>query len=81
MNCEVCNQDHKNATGYVLVRPYGSSTIMFYAVRCPKGCDHGQALGEPICKKPTIRLVYDPDVENGGTKCGLFSPHGQIMRV
>ena len=42
MNCSICNKDGKNATGYVLVRPYGSSTIMFYAVRCPGGCDHGK---------------------------------------
>ena len=42
MNCPICNPDGKNKTGHVLVQPYGSSTICWYAVRCPKGCDHGE---------------------------------------
>ena len=39
--CPICNPDGRNMTGYVMVMPFGSSTVMYWSVRCPKGCDHG----------------------------------------
>lgn len=45
--CPICNPDGKNITGYVQVIPYGSSTGMYWAVRCPKECDHGYLREEP----------------------------------
>jgi hypothetical protein len=41
MNCPTCNPNGDNRSGLLPVMPKGTSTTQWWAVKCPKGCDHG----------------------------------------